>query len=491
MKRPSAQGNRITRRIGELSLLVIILGSVSCSSSLTPVDHGIPLAETFSRSGETALPDRWWTTLQDPTLDALVEQAIADNLSLRTVWDRLAQVEAVARKEGAALWPAVDGQAGAARIIQHDEPLGGGNNRTTYRTDLFVGLVASYEVDLWGRVRSTHDATRLDVRATEEQLRAAAITLSAEVASTWYQLVEQYGQTALLEQQLTTNANVLELITLRFRSGQVGAADVLRQRQLVESRRGDIAIAESRAAVLEHQLAILLAKPPDARVAPVTTDLVPLPPLPDTGLPAALVKRRPDVREAYYGVLAADRRVAAAIADRFPRISLSAQVDTSAEELRDLFDNWMATLAANMVAPLFDAGARKAQVDWTQAVVSERLHDYGQSILEALGEVEDALVQERKLQELIVSLEKQLNLSEQVIARIRDSYINGAVDYLRVLDALLTHQTLQRNHLEARRQLVESRIGLCRALGGSWEMTEPPLGTLEAKSEQDSADESL
>ncbi len=488
-----ASDSQVLGRIGRFILSLSVLGALSCSTSPTSVKLPVALPQTFSASGESPLPDKWWHSLDDPTLDGLVERATSDNLTLRTIWDRLAQAEAVARKEGAALWPSVDGQAGASRAVQRGETWSAVNasGGRTYRTDLSLGLLTSYEADLWGRVRSTRDAAALDVRATEEQLRAAAMTLSAEVASTWYGLVEQYGQIDLLKQQLETNENVLELVTLRFRRGQVGAADVLRQRQLVEARRGDIAAAEARAAVLEHQLAILLGQPPSTRVAAPTTALVALPPLPATGLPATLVRRRPDVREAYYKVLAADRRVAAAIADHFPRISLSAQVDTSAEEVRDLFDNWMATLAANLVAPLFDAGARRAEVDRTRALVSERLHGYGHTVLEALSEVEDALVQESRQRELIRSLEKQLGLSRQVIERIRDTYIKGVVDYLRVLDALSTHQALQRSHLEARRQLVGFRIDLCRALGGGWEMSPPELEVLQAQAARTSEDEPM
>ncbi len=336
---------------------------MSCSSTRQTVPPPVPVPKAFSRSGQVPLPDRWWLSFNDPVLDRLIEQAMSNNLNLRIVWDRLSQAEAVARKAGALLWPTLDGQAGASRTAQRQPvtPPGEGR-RTTYRTSLSLGLVAGYEVDLWGRIRSTKDAAQFDVRASAEQVQAAAITLSAQVAVVWYTLVEQYGQIDLLQQQLKINQNVLDLITLRFRRGQAGAADVLQQRQLVESRRGDLAAAESRAGVLEHQLAILLGQNPTAPVAERVTHLLELAALPATGVPAELIQQRPDIRQAYHNVLAADRRVAAAIADRFPRLALSAQANTSAQSTRDLFDNWLASLAANLVAPLFDGGERKAEV---------------------------------------------------------------------------------------------------------------------------------
>ncbi len=454
-----------------------LIGLVSCSGRQPVVKSPLELPKKFSDGGEKRLPNKWWHDFNDKNLDQLIEKALAGNLSLLVIWDRLAQAEAVARREGAALLPAVDGEFDASASTQsnnRDDLFNGSSSRTT-RNNLSLELIARYELDLWGRIRSTRDAAALDVKATEEELQAAAITLTAEVATTWYELATQYGQVDLLKSQLETNADILELVTLRFRRGQVGAADVLQQRQLVESRRGEIATAESRAVVLEHELAILLGLEPRARVAPVTTELPDITPLPQTGLPASLIQLRPDIRRVFFQILAADRRVAAAVADRFPSLSLVAGVGASDDSLRSLFDNWFANIAANLIGPLFDAGARKAEVERNRAIVSERLRQYGQAILTALGEVENALVQERRQRDLIVSLEKQLELSELAIDRARDSYIKGAVDYLRVLDVLLTHQELQRDYLEARLQLVVFRINLCRALGGGWQMSPPKM----------------
>ncbi len=201
-------------------------------------------------------------------------------------------------------------------------------------------------------------------------------------------------------------------------------------------------------------------------------------PLPATGLPAALVQRRPDIRQAYYNVLAADRRVSQAVAERFPRITLTAGVDANAAGVRDLLDNYLATLAANFIAPLIDGGARAAEVRRTEAVLSERLNRYGQTILDGFREVADALAQERRQREFVRSLEKQLELSSAALKRIRQGYLAGTNDYLRVLDAISTDQQLQQRYLTARRTLIQQRIILCRALGGGWELKSPPLARM-------------
>lgn len=425
----------------------------------------------FSASGAEALAPRWWLSFNDPDLDALIRQALAGNFSLRGAWDRLAQAEALARKAGAALPPSVTGTAGARRTRSREE--GRTPEETVDRTDLSLGVAASYEVDVWGRLSSAREAAEMDRRATYEQLQAAAITLSAEVASTWYALVEQRGQVDVLRQQTRANGDVLEVITARFRGGQAGAADVLRQRQLVESNRGQLVVAEAGVTLQEQRLAILLGRAPRSAAMPGRTALPEPAALPATGLPADLVQRRPDIRQSYFGVLAADRRAAAAVAERFPRISLSGGLDTSGEEWRDLFDNWLATLAANVVAPLFDAGARRAEADRARAAVSESLNTYGQTVLNALGEVENALASERRQREYLASLERQSDLARGTVERLKDGYLHGAAGYIDMLQAILSQQSLERTRLQARREWLQNRIDLCRALGGPLELTRP------------------
>ena len=455
-----------------MACLMLLIGACATQVREFPPPVNVPTA--FSASGTRPLADRWWLDFDDPELNALMEEALSANLTLQLAWDRLAQVEAIAKQQGAPLYPSLDANADLAGAWTR-RTFTNGNLRTDSQSDVVLGIAASYELDLWGRIRATRDAAALEQRATAQDVQATAITITAQVASTWYQVTEQVGQLNLLDEQIATNAQVLELVTLRFRQGQAGAADVLRQRQLVEATRGERIQVASQAEVLSHQLAVLLGQPPRVRPIKRQGTFGALTPLPDTGAPAALVSRRPDIQQAFFDVLAADQRVAAALADRYPRISL---VASSEADLRDVVDNWMATLAANLLAPVFDGGRRAAEVDRTQAVVSQRLHEYGQRILDAFIEVENALVQETQQRQLIDSLDRQLDLSQRTVDQLRNRYTKGAVGYLDVLNALLTHQALQRNRLTAQRQLLEFRINLCRALGGGWKLTRPALASL-------------
>ena len=456
---------------GRLVCLAMLLPCVAlgaCARQSVSVQSPVALPGQFSAGGQAVMPQKWWTAFGDSGLNSLVEEALKGNFSLRVAWDRLDQSRAAAAASGAPLWPSLDGSAGASRTVQRSNV-----TPRTYTTAYSLGLAASYEVDLWGRVRSAYDAARLDASAGSEDVHAAAITLTAELAGTWYQLIEGRGQLELLGEQVATNEKYLELITLRFRRGQASATDVLQQRQLVEQTRGQRVLVESALKVLEHQLSVLLGRSPGTMTPDVPEALPSLPPLPETGLPAEWVRRRPDVRAAELRVRAADRRVGQAVADQFPRLGLAVGAETSAEQIRNLFDNWLASLAANLAAPLFDGGRRRAEVERTRAVLSEQLNAYGHVVVTSLKEVEDALAQEAKQAEYVASLQKQLGLSRESMDQTLDNYTKGTVDFTRYLTTLLAHQRLQRTFLQAERQLVLFRIDLYRALAGSWALPRP------------------
>ena len=306
----------------------------------------VGLPERFSQTGTVPLPERWWLSLGDEALAGLIEEALAQQPGLLGVWARLEEAEALARKAGAGLVPTVEGEAGGARRWERGPAGPGGALETSGVASLWLGLAASYELDLWGRVRSSREAAVREARAMQQQVQVVALTLSAQIAAVWFELGEQRAQVELLGRQAELQASMLELVEARFRRGQVGAPDVLRQRQVLESVRASLGVAEAQVRVLENQLAVLVGRVPGTALPRPPSNLPLPPPLPQTGVPSELVQRRPDLRQAYEQLAAADARLAAAIAERFPRLGLSAQGTTSGSSSRELFDRWLATLAA-------------------------------------------------------------------------------------------------------------------------------------------------
>ena len=444
--------------LGYTMVIVLSRCSPKVAKSMLPLDP----PQGFSYSGDEPLPQKWWTSFGDEKLNGLVEEALDSNFNLLAAWQRFQAAQAVVDREASYLLPDVEAFFSAGRSYPEPDFRGGENQQ--------LGLSAVYEVDLWGRIRSQVQAERYRADATLSDYQAAAITLSAEVTRTWYQLMAARNQLALTQEQVETNENILKLIKARFGSGQIRGVDILRQKQLVEATREQQIFTESRIQVLEHQLAVLLGAAPQQEVAYSPDTLPPLPPLPETGIPAKLVRRRPDVQSAFYVLQAADREVASAISARYPRLSINVSSSARSNEVDDLFKEWAYSLGANLVAPLFYGGRLSAEVDRTEAVKQQLLYEYGQTVLVAFREVEDALIQERKQQERMQVLEEQVALARQTYRQLRVEYFNGMSDYLAVLTAIDQEQQLQRDLITAKLTLLDYRIALYRALAGGFEM---------------------
>jgi len=451
-----------------LLIVILMLWIGGCSRPVNEFQTSFDVPDAFSTDGTEPLATQWWRTFEDEELDALIAEALTDNFDLRIAWDRLVQAEALARKTDSSLLPQVDLMAGARRSRQET---GGSTSKSSLYS---VGLAAGYEVDLWSRLSATSRAAWLDVQAQRDAVDTAAITLSASIAATWYQLAEAKDQVRIAREQIRTNEEVLKIVSVRRQKGVARAADFYRQRQLVAATEAQLIVAEEGVELLQYQLSVLIGNNPELAWREMSVDFPNLPPMPELGVPADVLMRRPDVRQSYRQIQAADQRLGAAIADQYPRISISANIETSSTtSVRDLFDDWLANLAANAIQPLFDADRRKAEVERQEALVAERIDIWSRAILNALEDVEGALTRERQQAKLLDNLERQLELARQTYSRIRESYIKGQVDYIRVLDSLQSLQTLERNVVTARRTLVQRRIDLCRSIAGPCDPLQP------------------
>ena len=417
-------------------------------------------APALSEAGEATVASAWWTAFDDAGLTARVEEALSGNFDLAAAWARLRASRAVARRESAALLPSVDGTAGAGYEASSD-----GDSET----DLSLGLVAAYELDLWGRIDSAVEAERLRAQADREAYRTATLTLAARIASAWFGVAEANAELDLIRRQIDTNEQALIVLRKRFATGQISSADVLRQQQLVEATREQLLDVSSRREVLEHQLAVLVGRPPQGGLDALPTALPALPPLPQGGVPAELVQQRPDVRAALRRLDAADADLASAVSDQYPRLNLGASLSTSAERPGDLFQDWLFSLSGQLVAPLFDAGRRRAEIDRAESLRAQRIAEYGQVVLVAFQEVEDALARERYITRRIESIARQLELARQTLSQLRTQYVNGVTSYLSVLEALTEMQRLEREALTAELSRLEFRVALYRALAGGYQ----------------------
>lgn len=439
-----------------LCLATGLLLLASCRSGVESAESLAAVDTPFSINGEAERRTEWWQAFDDPQLNRLIEKAFADNPDLLAVWERLQANEALARRERAALFPQLDGGLGAES--RNDD----GNS-----SDLFsAGLALSYELDLWGRIRSSAEAQRLRTEASKADYETAALTLSGEIALTWFRLLARTEIVALIEDQIAANEKVAESLISRFRSGEVRSVDVLRQEQLIEATRELRITTEADIAVLKNQLQVLIGDAPQKSFSPAASKLPSIPPLPETGLPADLLLRRPDLQAAYLELLATDRDLATAMSERYPRIDLTAALRTSAEDSSDLFDDWLRRIAGDLVAPIIDGGSRRAEVDRQSALKRQRMAEFTQASLTAYREVEDALVQERQESLRQESLSRQVELQQTAFEQLQKEFLNGVGNFIDVLTAQTGAQQLQRDLIESKRRQIEFRIALHRSIAG-------------------------
>ncbi|MDP8235869.1 MAG: TolC family protein, partial [Candidatus Erginobacter occultus] len=240
------------------------------------------------------------------------------------------------------------------------------------------------------------------------------------------------------------------------------------QEQIVAATESLIPVLESELETVRHELAVLLGRPPRADLGLSADALPDRNPLPGLGLPSELIGKRPDIRAAFSRLESADWGVSAARANRLPAITLAGSAGYRSGDFSDLFNNWFAAFAGGLLAPLIDGGSRSAEVDRSRAAAEEQLAAYRETVLQALREVENALVREEKQADYIAGLRRQLTAAENALGQARLRFRKGEIEYLDVLSSLNSTQSLERELLIAERDILRYRVALYRALAGSW-----------------------
>ncbi len=403
--------------------------------------------------------------LGDRTLRALQDRLASESFGLRAAWSRVEAAAARARESGAYLLPRLDASLTGEDLTV---PSGGVVNPLLRQgTTWDASLAASFEVDLWGRLRNRELAALLDVEVSAQDLRSLAITMSSTLAEVWFGIVAERELIALLESQQRTSERFLELTQLRFGQGLGPAQDIGRQREQLLGLQGQIELAHGRLESLEYQLAVLLGSA--GRQTP--TGSPGLGPLldaagpPGLGAPAELLERRPDLLAARRRVEAADRRAAAAVREWLPTLSLNALLTGRALEIVDVLDDLVRQIGGSAAQAVYGGGGRRARIDQAYAAAEESLYSYAQSVVDAVGEVQTAQSVGRSSRELVDNLQDRLEEARRVLLLASESYRQGATDYLNVLTALLSQQGLEQALVDARRRQLAGRLQLCRALG--------------------------
>ncbi len=450
-------------------------GTVSTSAP-EPFDD-IPAQFVASSRPTGEIDSFWWEEFGDQRLDAIVEQAVIDNPSIGQAVARVRQARAEARLAGADLYPNVDATLGAAIAEGGDDAFG-------FTQDEFdLGIGVSWEADLWGRISSENAAARAEFLASAANLQAARQFIAAETVRTYFALIEAQAQAELSRRVLETYDELIRQLTLRVAAGitpQSLNALAISDQQVAQAGLEDQRAEQIR---LTRQLEILLGDYPDGSLA-IVANLPDLAPTPVTGVPAALLARRPDIRAARLRIEAAGYRIDAAEAAFLPSLTLTGSAGTSGAAFADLFDPgfFLWRIAGRLLQPIFQGGRLRAQLDLRQGEGDEAIEFYGETALQALFEVETALAVDRYLDRQEQAFDLSAAAAEQSVDISTLRFRAGVDSFFNVLESQQRALNARSAYLTTRRLRLFNRVDLHLAIGGGFE--EAPDASLTAENSQ-------
>jgi len=464
-------------RIGFVA--AVALAWVGCRSGATKEarSQAIQPPAQWSLAGETegaGLIGEAFSELRCEELDALMDATFRQSPDLVSMGARLRRAVANARIAGADLMPAIGAGFGASETKQNfiglPIPGSGGNVLTTRFKSYGLNLNASWEVDLWGRLRAGKKAASHELKAAEQDYAYYHMSLAAQVAKAWAQVVIAQTQWKLAVETSEIFVTTSELVKNRYLNGIKPSLELRLALNSTESARALVQQRREQLEIATRMLQILVGEYPDGQFQSEVDLPFPNAQVP-AGLPSELLKRRPDLQAAEWRLKAADKRLYAARKAFYPRLSLTGSAGTSTAAMGDLLNSdftvW--SLASNVAQPLFQGGRLLAGIDMSKAGIQEALADYHSSLLRAFGEVETGLQSDHWLRKRHASLQLAVEQSEAALRLAEDRYQQGVADIFAVLESQRRYLNDRTQLIEVRRLLYVNRVDLLLALGGGFE----------------------
>lgn len=465
---PASAGKR---RASAVAVLVLLLGGCAVGPDYRTLEVAVPAAWGSAEADTPAtapLLARWWQRLGDPQLDALIAEAVAANLDVATAKARIREARASYREAGGALYPSVEGSSSATRS-RNGSDHGGSDVSGHFQ----AGFDATWELDLFGANRRRLEAARYGMDAAEEELRATLLTLVGDVATNYVEARGFQARIAYARQTAASQRATEGLTRVRFDAGAASGVDLANAIGQASSTEANIPSLQAAYAAAVHRLSVLTGRPPAALKAPLAVAApIPAPRLPlPTGVPADVLRTRPDVKLAERQLAQATAQIGAAEAARYPSLSLTGSLSTSAANVGDLAKStsisWV--FGPTLSLPIFNAGQLAAAVDVAEAQRDQSYLAFRASVLTALEDVENAIVaftQERlRHQALTAAVE-----AYREAARLaRTLYQTGAIDFLEVLDAERSLYAAEDSLIQSQIAITTDYVALNKALGGGWD----------------------
>jgi len=451
-----------------LSLLyaALLLSACTIGPDYQPPTLEVPAAYRHIEGWKTAQPadafeqGAWWQLYRDETLSALIEQMQAGNQSLAASEARYRQARALVQGSRARLLPEL--RQGADKIRS--------GNASAVNNSYNLTTSASWELDLWGKLRRQVEGDKASLDASAADLAAARLSLAAELTQNYLQLRVLDEQKRLLSRSVAAYRRSLQLTENQYQAGIVPKSDVSQALTQLKSTEAQSIDLEYRRAQLEHAIAVLLGVPPVGFAIDEVAELPHLPVIPPE-LPSTLLERRPDIAAAERRVIAANTSIGVEQAAWYPDLTLSA----SGGWRSGSFDQWVSapnrlwSLGSAFAMPLFDGGRIRSRVAQAEAAYEQTVADYRQSVLQAFREVEDALVELAVLEREYSVQQEALAAAQESLRLIENQYRAGTVDYNSVINVQTSALSSERSLLELKNSQLTASTALLKALGGGWQ----------------------
>jgi NodT family efflux transporter outer membrane factor (OMF) lipoprotein len=426
----------------------------------------------------------WWTLFGDPVLDGLEARVKVSNQNIAAAEAAYRQARALVSEQRAALFPTVSLTGGATRsgngggggttVVNPDGTTtttgGSGGARSTYR----ASLGATWEPDVWGRIRRTVEGAQANAQASEADLANATLSAQGELAVNYFGLRQADAGIALDRATVDGYRRTTQITQNRYNAGTIAHSDLLQAQTQLKNAEADLASSQQQRAVYEHAIAVLVGEAPGNFSLPAAAWTTTAPAIPP-GVPSILLQRRPDIAAAERRMAAANAQIGVARAAYFPDLTLTGSYGFAASGLGGLFGAsnslWSYGLAA--AETLFDAGARKARTKQAQAAYDQAVAQYRQTVLTALQDVEDQLIATRVLDAQYALRRDASAAADAAETMVENRYQAGLVSYVEVFTAQTSAYAARRTLVQAQAQRQTTAVALIQALGGGWRSETP------------------
>jgi len=458
------------RRLLPIFYILLLTGCMVGPNYTRPAIHSPETYRYEVKEARDTANTIWWEQFQDPTLNELILEALRNNRDVKIAAAAVEQAAGILIQVRSPLFPQASYNGSAARQRLSEEnatPLSSSIPNPQEAYQIFAG--ATWEVDLWGRVRRLSEAARADLLSTEEARRGAILSLVALVATNYFQLCGLDEQLAIARKNLASYGESVRLFELQFKYGQVSRMTVEQARTRYETAAATIPQIESQMVQIENALSVLLGRNPGPVSRGRTLGELALPEVPE-GLPSQLLADRPDIMQAEQNLIAANAQIGAARALYFPTISLTTGYGQASGHLSDLFKSptrtW--TYGGTITGPIFTAGAISGQVKQAEAAHQAALLTYERSIQNAFSDVENALSARTKIIDQLQAQKRLVDAAGEYTRLSTLLYDGGYAPYSTVLQAQEQLFPAQLNYAMYRASLFTSLVNIYKAMGGGW-----------------------